>query len=112
MLWKQSSLRMLQFLSYGGTGDVYNTDHSYPIEDLLRGSIVFELGGLANNNDKRFFVEMFTLWYWLYKEQQGIEDEKLKHVLVFEDSTTSWKTAKKTTWSRKSSGRSGNTGPP
>jgi hypothetical protein len=28
---------------------------------------------------------MFTLWYWLYKEQQGIEDEKLKHVLVFEE---------------------------
>jgi hypothetical protein len=28
---------------------------------------------------------MFTLWYWLYKEQQGIENEKLKHVLVFEE---------------------------
>jgi len=85
MLWKQSSLRMLQFLSYGGTGEVYNTEQSYPIEDLLKGFIVFELGGLANNNDKRFFVEMFTLWYWLYKETQGIEDEKLKHVLVFEE---------------------------
>jgi hypothetical protein len=85
MLWKQSSLRMLQFLSYGGTGDVYNTDQSFPIEDLLKGFIVFELGGLANNNDKRFFVEMFTLWYWLYKENQGMEDEKLKHVLVFEE---------------------------
>ena len=85
MLWKQSSLRMLQFLCYGGTGEVYNTEQSYPIEDLLRGFIVFELGGLANNNDKRFFVEMFTLWYWLYKENQGIEDEKLKHVLVFEE---------------------------
>ncbi len=85
MLWKQSSLRMLQFLCYGGTGDVYNTARSYPIEDLLKGFIVFELGGLANNNDKRFFVEMFTLWYWLYKEKQGIEDERLKHVLVFEE---------------------------
>jgi hypothetical protein len=61
MLWKQSSLRMLEFLSYGGTG------------------------ALASSNDKRFFVEMFTLWYWLYKEQQGIQDEKLKHVLVFEE---------------------------
>jgi hypothetical protein len=85
MLWKQSSLRMLQFLCYGGTGEVYNTDRTYPIEDLLKGFVVFELGALANNNDKRFFVEMFTLWYWLHKENQGIEDETLKHVLVFEE---------------------------
>jgi hypothetical protein len=85
MLWKQSSLRMLEFLSYGGTGDIFNVDDFYPIEKLLKDQVVFELGALASSNDKRFFVEMFTLWYWLYKEQQGIEDEKLKHVLVFEE---------------------------
>jgi hypothetical protein len=84
MLWKQSSMRMLQFLCYGGTGKVYNSS-GFPMEKLLNESIIFELGGLANSNDKRFFVEMFTLWYWLYKEQQGFEDEKLKHVLVFEE---------------------------
>ncbi|MEE4266180.1 MAG: DUF87 domain-containing protein [Desulfobacteraceae bacterium] len=85
MLWKQSSLRMLEFLSYGGTGDIFNVNDFYPIEKLLKDQVVFELGALASSNDKRFFVEMFTLWYWLYKEQQGIEDEKLKHVLVFEE---------------------------
>ena len=85
MLWKQSSLRMLEFLSYGGTGDIFNVNNFYPIENLLKDHVVFELGALASSNDKRFFVEMFTLWYWLYKEQQGIEDEKLKHVLVFEE---------------------------
>ena len=85
MLWKQSSLRMLEFLSYGGTGDIFNVKNFYPIENLLKDHVVFELGALASSNDKRFFVEMFTLWYWLYKEQQGIEDEKLKHVLVFEE---------------------------
>jgi hypothetical protein len=84
MLWKQSSMRMLQFLCYGGTGKVYNSI-SYPMEKILKGPVVFELGALASSNDKRFFVEMFTLWYWLYREQQGIEDEKLKHVLVFEE---------------------------
>ena len=85
MLWKQSSLRMLEFLSYGGTGDIFNVNNFYPIENLLQDHVIFELGALASSNDKRFFVEMFTLWYWLYKEQQGIEDEKLKHVLVFEE---------------------------
>jgi hypothetical protein len=85
MLWKQSSLRMLEFLSYGGTGEIFNVNDFYPIEKLLKDHVVFELGALASSNDKRFFIEMFTLWYWLYKEQQGIEDEKLKHVLVFEE---------------------------
>ena len=85
MLWKQSSLRMLQFLSYGGIGEVFNTKLSYPIETLLNDYVVFELGALANKNDKRFFIEIFTLWYWLYKEHQGIEDERLKHVLIFEE---------------------------
>ena len=42
-------------------------------------------GALASSNDKRFFVEMFTLWYWLYKEYQGVENEALKHVMVFEE---------------------------
>ena len=85
MLWKQSSLRMLQFLNYGGIGEVFNTKLSYPIESLLNDFVVFELGALANKNDKRFFIEIFTLWYWLYKERQGMEDERLKHVLVFEE---------------------------
>jgi hypothetical protein len=85
MLWKQSSLRMLEFLCYGGTGDMFNATQFYPIEKLLDGHIIFELGALSSSNDKRFFIEMFTLWYWLYKELQGIEDEKLKHVLVFEE---------------------------
>ena len=85
MLWKQSSLRMLQFLSYGGTGKLYNVTEFYPIEKLLGESVVFELGALASSNDKRFFIEIFTLWYWLYMEQQGIEHESLKHVLLFEE---------------------------
>jgi hypothetical protein len=85
MLWKQSSLRMLQFLNYGGIGEVFNTKLSYPIESLLSDYVIFELGALANKNDKRFFIEIFTLWYWLYKERQGMEDEQLKHVLVFEE---------------------------
>jgi len=85
MLWKQSSLRMLQFLNYGGTGRVYNVKEHYPMEKLLNDYVIFELGALANSNDKRFFIEMFTLLYWLQKEQEGIEDENLKHVLVFEE---------------------------
>lgn len=85
MLWKQSSLRMLEFLSYGGTGRIYNVTKFHPLEELLDDFVVFELGALASPQDKRFFVEMFTLWYWLYKEHQGIEDERLKHVLLFEE---------------------------
>jgi len=85
MLWKQSSLRMLEFLSYGGTGKIYNVQNFYPLEKLQEEFVVFELGALANSNDKRFFVEMFSLYYWLHKEHQGMEDENLKHVIVFEE---------------------------
>ncbi len=85
MLWKQSSLRMLEFLSYGGTGKLYNVHDFYPIEKLQEDFVIFELGALSNSNDKVFFIEMFTLWYWLYKEYQGAEDERLKHLLVFEE---------------------------
>jgi len=85
MLWKQSSLRMLEFLSYGGTGKVYNVKDFYPIEKLKNDFVIFELGALSNSNDKRFFIEIFTLWYWLYNEHLGAEDEHLKHVLVFEE---------------------------
>lgn len=85
MLWKQSSLRMLQFLSYGGTGKVFNTTKSWPMEELVKEQVVFELGALSSPQDKRFFIEIFTLWYWLYLEHQGMEDEKLKHVVLFEE---------------------------
>jgi len=85
MLWKQSSLRMLEFLSYGGTGKIYNVHDFYPIEKLQEDFVIFELGALSNSNDKVFFIEMFTLWYWLYKEHQGAEDERLKHLMVFEE---------------------------
>ena len=47
MLWKQSSLRMLEFLSYGGTGKIFNVDNFYPIEKLLGDFVIFELGALA-----------------------------------------------------------------
>ena len=85
MLWKQSSLRMLQFMSYGGTGKLYNVTEFFPLEKLMGEFVVFELGALASSNDKRFFIEIFTLWYWLFMEQQGIEHESLKHVLLFEE---------------------------
>ena len=85
MLWRQSSLRMLQFLSYGGTGEIYNTAKSVPMERLVEDYVVFELGGLHSPQDKRFFVEAFILWYWMYLQHQGIEHETLKHVLLLEE---------------------------
>ena len=85
MLWRQSSLRMLQFLSYGGTGEVFNTARSMPMEQLVGDFVVFELGGLHSPQDKRFFVEAFILWYWMYLKHQGIEQERLKHVLLLEE---------------------------
>jgi hypothetical protein len=85
MLWKQSAMRMIEFMLYGATGDMYNIKDENRIEGLFDQSVIFELGGLANANDKRFFTEILTLWYTLRLEHQGIEDEHLKHVLVFEE---------------------------
>ncbi|MFC1488947.1 ATP-binding protein [Thermodesulfobacteriota bacterium] len=85
MLWKQSSMRMFDFLCYGGTGELLKYQKPYPTEKLFDYFVIFELGNLASPNDKRFFIEMFTLWYWLFKEHTGIENETLKHVLIFEE---------------------------
>lgn len=85
MLWKESAGRMIEFMIYGGTGDMYNTDKTMDLESLFNERVIFELGGLSNSHDKRFFTEILTLWYWLYVEQRGIEDENLKHVLLFEE---------------------------
>lgn len=85
MLWKQSSMRMFDFLCYGGTGELLDYPETYPTEKLFDDFVIFELGSLASPNDKRFFIEIFTLWYWLYKEHEGIENETLKHVLIFEE---------------------------
>jgi hypothetical protein len=86
---------MLQFLSYGGTGEVFNVVDFYPLEKLTKDFVILELGALASTNDKRFFIEMLTLCYWLYKESKGIEDESLKHVLVFEEFHNIVESAKK-----------------
>jgi len=85
MLWKQSAMRMIEFMNYGSTGKMYNVDDADDIEPLFNDYVIFELGGLANSNDKRFFTEIITLWYTLYLEHKGIEDERLKHVLLFEE---------------------------
>lgn len=85
MLWKQSAMRMIEFMLYGGTGEMYCAQNADSIETLFDNFIVFELGGLANSNDKRFFTEIITLWYTLYLEHKGIEDETLKHALIFEE---------------------------
>lgn len=85
MLWKQSALRMIEFMLYGQTGDMYNVENTQDMESLFGQPVIFELGGLANSNDKRFFTEILTLWYTLNLEHRGIEDEHLKHVLLFEE---------------------------
>lgn len=85
MLWKQSTMRMFDFLCYGSTGDMLSIKKPPPADTLFKDFIVFELGGLASPCDKHFFVEMFTLWYWLHLEHAGIEHETLKHVLVYEE---------------------------
>lgn len=85
MLWKQSTMRMFDFLCYGATGEMLSIRKNPPVDSLFKGCIVFELGGLTSPYDKRFFIEMFTLWYWLHLEHAGIEHETLKHVLLYEE---------------------------
>ena len=85
MNWKQSVRRMIEFLCYGKTGDTFNTHSPEGIEHLFKGPVVLELGGLSNEYDKQFTVMVIMLWYWRYLEHQGIEDEKLKHIIVLEE---------------------------
>ena len=84
MLWKQSVLRMIEFMLYGSTGAIYNSQ-STDIEPVFNDYVIFELGGLSYANDKHFFTEILTLWYMLKLAHKGTEDENLKHVLIFEE---------------------------
>ena len=84
MLWKQSVLRMIEFMLYGSTGAIYNTQ-SDSVEPVFSDYVIFELGGLSYANDKHFFTEILTLWYMLMLAHKGTEDERLKHVLIFEE---------------------------
>jgi len=85
MNWKQSVRRMIEFLCYGKTGDTFNTDSPEGIKHLFDGPVVLELGGLSNEYDKQFTVMVIMLWYWRYLEHQGIEDERLRHVILLEE---------------------------
>jgi len=84
MLWKQSVLRMIEFMLYGSTGAIYNSQ-SADIEPVFNDYVIFELGGLSYANDKHFFTEILTLWYMLKLAHTGTEDESLKHVLIIEE---------------------------
>jgi hypothetical protein len=75
---------MIEFMLYGSTGAIYNAQ-SDAVEPVFNDYVIFELGGLSYANDKHFFTEILTLWYMLLLAHKGTEDERLKHVLIFEE---------------------------
>jgi hypothetical protein len=83
-LWKASALRTLQDLTFGPVGDVFNAETSFNIQDLLNHQVVLELDALPQTT-KTFLIESLLLHIYLYRINNGVRDEKLKHMMILEE---------------------------
>ena len=84
-LWKESVSRQITFMSKGAAGRVVNSRKHYPLEKLFSKPIVLEFGNLKSPYDRKFFIHVILNWLSIYNQHRGIESEKLKQVLVFEE---------------------------
>jgi hypothetical protein len=83
-LWKASAQRTLQDLTFGPIGDVFNSHTSFNIKDLLDQQIVLELDALPQTT-KTFLIEALLLQIYLYRVNEGVRDEQLKHMMILEE---------------------------
>ncbi len=84
-LWKASAMRTLQDLTFGPVGDVFNTEHSIDIQNLLSQKVVLELDTLPQTT-KAFLVESLLLQTYLFRVNEDRErDEELRHLFIIEE---------------------------
>ena len=81
--WMDSTLRTLGVLCFGEFSRVLNTEKNFPVEKLLKESVILELDSLTNS-DKTFFIEALLLWIHHHRLSEK-EREKFKHAIVIEE---------------------------
>ena len=83
-MWKASAERILQALTYGEFGRVLDTQDRTAVDDLLDGSAVLEMDGLASSADRTFFAEALTLYLYRTRLAEGPSD-RLRNLIVLEE---------------------------
>ncbi len=84
-LWKESVSRQITFMSKGAAGKVINPRQHYPLELLFDKPVVLEFGNLKSPYDRKFFIHLILNWLSIYKQNCGINSEKLENVMIFEE---------------------------
>jgi len=84
-LWKETVSRQITFMSKGAAGQVVNPSRHYPLEKLFSKPIVLEFGNLKSPHDRKFFIHVILNWLSIYNQHYGMQSEKLKQVLLFEE---------------------------
>ena len=82
-LWMASTLRAVDSLCYGETGEVVNIQASLDLERFLSAPVVLELDALSHSS-KLFLAESLMLWVHLYRMAHA-ERDQLRHVLFIEE---------------------------
>lgn len=83
--WIESAARSVEELCKGGYGMALNATNGLTMEALLEYPVVFELEGLGVDQ-KRFFCLYCLQSILLIRKKQEVERERLRHVLVFDES--------------------------
>ena len=86
---RSAMLARLESLCGGSKGFMFNTDSCLDMGSLMKENAVFELEGLADDADKAFCVGLFLIFVNEYrqvaKEEAGMRDTGLQHLLVIEE---------------------------
>ncbi len=75
--------RLKDILSMG-MGKMFDCSRSISMEELYRKNVLFELQGLGNDYDKKFFVGLILVAFTEFLNSQGLQNE-LKHVIIIEE---------------------------
>lgn len=65
--------------------NIYDTDQSVPIEDLLGSSTVLELNAIENSEQKALIMALLLIQICLYTKNNQAGDGKLKNVILIDE---------------------------
>lgn len=84
-LWKETVQRIITFISCGAINNVFGTNKHYPIDKLLKGKVVLELGSIQSERDRKFIIHYILNWIFLALQERGISHENLRQVIFLEE---------------------------
>lgn len=81
---RASLLTRINSLRIGGKGCMLDVQQSLPMETLLSNSVILELEGMGDDDDKAFLMGLILIKLAEYRRQQP-KKKGLRHLLVFEE---------------------------